>query len=635
MSYARHLVALALLGLMTAPARADTSYGTLNNFDAVNDTGDDTHGFEIELEDIHSVDLSYTYDWNHYGTPRITEDTSDPLHPRVTVRYEATYDPITGTFSAYTAVPITPVAPTNGHMCTDPSVNFGCEHFGVGFNAAPGVVRYHWLVEDPSSPGTLIAGPAVNVATPTFTYYPPAPARPVGQVQAAIEAPPPPEVPVFEFGEAVWVKEIRTTTHNNAAVALDDLVSDDPDDPNDRNWANGEPAEVEVEWQIMQTEFNNPAGANNELVAAKEGLPEGDEVVTRRYEFYQYTGPYDAETHEVLCDRYPPVKNPDSPRYQPECVPPAARIRGPYIGAQMAGFDVVAPLGLIDHLEQGRLNEVFTPRTLVVGGNSPYGVLVTAGTLPPGLEVDPVTGVLSGIPAIAGTYAFTVQVTDADVVQVNKAYRMKVIDPAAPFDTSPRRFKFTDLQDVASGAAVTSEVQTVRGIDADVQVSLGAGSAHSARVFIDGVDVTRNLPNTAREGQHVQLGLLAPQFGGKTAKAVLNVGTYSTTWRVTTVIDAMPAPFQFVDVTGIAPGTVRTTAARTITDINTPVSVSLEAGSDASARVLIDGVKVDLPQSVQAGQTVQLRMKAGAAAATVQAILKVGDYTTTWSITSQ
>jgi hypothetical protein len=32
-------------------AFASTAYGSLNNFDCVNDTGSECHGFEIELDD--------------------------------------------------------------------------------------------------------------------------------------------------------------------------------------------------------------------------------------------------------------------------------------------------------------------------------------------------------------------------------------------------------------------------------------------------------------------------------------------------------------------------------------------------------------------------------------------------------
>ena len=134
---------------------ASTAYGDLNNFDVFNDTGADCHGFEIELDDIHSTDITYTYDYNHYGAPTITEDNSDPAHPKVFVRYAAKFNAATNSFSAYTAIPSTPPAPTDGHQCTNPSVNIGCEHFGVGHYGAPTVVRYNWLIENPSAPGTL------------------------------------------------------------------------------------------------------------------------------------------------------------------------------------------------------------------------------------------------------------------------------------------------------------------------------------------------------------------------------------------------------------------------------------------------------------------------------------------------
>ncbi len=53
-------------------AGASTAYGDLNNFDAVNDTGQECHGFEIEIDGVRSTDITYTYDWNHYGAPQIT-----------------------------------------------------------------------------------------------------------------------------------------------------------------------------------------------------------------------------------------------------------------------------------------------------------------------------------------------------------------------------------------------------------------------------------------------------------------------------------------------------------------------------------------------------------------------------------
>jgi hypothetical protein len=203
-------------------------------------------------------------------------------------------------------------------------------------------------------------------------------------------------------------------------------VSDDPADPNDENWRNGEPDEVEVEWRILQTEFNNPAGANNDLAGENEDLPNGDEVITRRYEFYKYAGPLDPETNEAKCDNYPQISDPGDPKYKAECDPTTVTVLGDYIGSQMAGFNVEAVLGLVDHIQDGDLNQLYTTRTVVVGGNTPYVTSVTLGSLPPGLGIDSPTGVLSGTPTTAGEFSFTISATDADTVQVTRAYTMTI-----------------------------------------------------------------------------------------------------------------------------------------------------------------------------------------------------------------
>lgn len=49
----------------------------------------------------------------------------------------------------------------------------------------------------------------------------------------------------------------------------------------------------------------------------------------------------------------------------------------------------------------------------VAGGTSPFVWSVSSGTLPPGLSLDPVTGLLAGTPTASGTFPFTVRVTDS------------------------------------------------------------------------------------------------------------------------------------------------------------------------------------------------------------------------------
>lgn len=417
-------IASSLMVLALSPsAEASTAYGTLNNFDCVNDVVDtnsngvECHGFEIELDDIHSKDITYTYDYNHYGIPKITEstflDANNVSHPRVVIRYAATW---TGSaWTAYTAVPSGPISPTDGHQFTNPSVNFGGEHFGVGYYGAPTAVRYHWLIDDGSH--NLIPGPLVYIATPTFVYYPPAFLQPA-QVQAAIVPPPPPDPPVLEFGVATWVKDIKTETHNPNKVELRDLVDPDPDGVGN-DWRNGEPDEVETEWRILQTEFANVGVGNGELEGAPEDLPDGDEVITRRYEFYKYVGPLDPETGEVMTESVGPDDIHGVGDYADVVVV------GDFIGAQMAGFDVAPVLGLIDHIPDGEIGVPYAERTVVVAGGAAF-LATVSGSLPNGTTLDVVTGIFSGTPDTPGVSTFTVAASDTSGAAVSKTYTVTI-----------------------------------------------------------------------------------------------------------------------------------------------------------------------------------------------------------------
>jgi hypothetical protein len=428
-----------LVFLQLSPSvAASTAYGTLNNFDCVNDTGVEAHGFEIELVDCRSTDITYTYDYNHYGIPKITEDTSDPAHPRVFVRYAATRN-ADGSWTAYTAIPAGPISPTDGHQFTNPSVNFGGEHFGVGYYGNPTAVKYNWLIDD--GRGNLVHGPPVYVATPTFTYYPPNPAQPLPVVQAVIVPPPPPAPPVLQwFGVATWVKDIKTTSHNAGKVELRDLVDPDPDDPLAPNWTNGEPAEVETEWRILQTDFKDAANPKGELAGLPEELPDGDEVVTRRYEFYKYIGPIDAESGEAMADAVGPdgIHGTGTVTYNHHIGPDGEWVKvtvdlstvevvGEFFGAQMAGFDRAPALGLIDHIPDGELNVAYAERAVVIAGGEKVTATISSGSLPPGTMLEETKGIFSGTPTAPGVFTFMVNaVLDRTGDSVAKAYSVTI-----------------------------------------------------------------------------------------------------------------------------------------------------------------------------------------------------------------
>lgn len=288
----------AVAGLVLAPgvAGATTVFGSLANFDVVNDTGRTAHGFEIDLEGIHLSDVTDTFggpgrgfpsDVERYGAPILSEYNSGGVFG-VSVVYKAD---LSGPSGGWIGTP-TGAYTTPGESCwTGGGVGYGpstpCDHFGVGLSANPTKTSYDWLVEDTPGSSALVKA-ASNVPAPTWTVTPAAPpapgAPPAPPVVAALIGAPDP-IEGAQWGEAIWVKVF--TTEFEDAVDLYDLVGGN---------ARVQQAEqnTEIEWQLLQKEFGNPLSG---LLETDGGGPvgQGAESVLRRYEFYKYAGLYDGE----------------------------------------------------------------------------------------------------------------------------------------------------------------------------------------------------------------------------------------------------------------------------------------------------------------------------------------------------
>ncbi len=294
-----------VLALAMAPSTGIAAViGFLGNFDVINDTGQTAYGFEIDLEGIHSPDVTDVFGGpsrgfptgrgfdpatsvERYGSPTITEYTNGAVFG-TKVTYSAIYDGTNWDYNTPSGTFITP-----GDNCwSGGGVGYGpdtpCDHFGVGTIGNPTQTTYSWLHE--VSPGVLTSATGVVHLPPPMWEVIPDPQNPDAppQVGARIESPDP--LPGVEFGEAMWVKVF--TTEFEDAIELEDLVGDN---------IHVQQAETEIEWQLLQKEVNNPQSG---LLESGYGVPIGPEAasILRRYEFYEFSGVYDRETHEAQFD---------------------------------------------------------------------------------------------------------------------------------------------------------------------------------------------------------------------------------------------------------------------------------------------------------------------------------------------
>ncbi len=352
----RSTVAVAIGGLFVSVGHAQV-FGSLANFDVVNNTGKPAYGFEIEIEDpffdhtkIASVfGLNRSFGFVAAGNPLAvvrygSAEIIDLPGTGVKIRYGGNVaSGITtpsGTFN------------TPGESCW-PGANSGwqanpCDHFGITTYGSPAVTKYSWLVE--TSPGSgvltqqLVGIPAVNIV-----YTPPVPAPVPGDppapavVLAVIRAVAPdvehPEQ-VDLWGEPYWVKMTKTSIKLGDNIDLGDLLRGVNGNP--LIAAPGAEIESEIEWTVLQMAPANHVGDGpNEVKEQNQELGDADKAIIRRYEFYQYVGLFNVDgSGEVMCDGGDAFGHAcDTPFGDGLLV--GINDLGPYVGQQMAGFNAV------------------------------------------------------------------------------------------------------------------------------------------------------------------------------------------------------------------------------------------------------------------------------------------------------
>jgi hypothetical protein len=164
-------------------------------------------------------------------------------------------------------------------------------------------------------------------------------------------------------------------------------------------------------------------------------------------------------------------------------------IVGDYIGSQMAAIDVDAPLGLIDHLEDGEVDVPYTKRTVVIAGNAPF-TATTSGALPEGMSFDAKTGVVSGTPVASGVFSFTITASDANNPAVAKTYTFAVTEPGEVLP--PHTAVDTVAAPLGAGTTTGGGICT-NGVTVTVTATPAAGFA-----FLNWTDNGRAVSTSAR-----------------------------------------------------------------------------------------------------------------------------------------
>ena len=289
---------------------------------------------------------------------------------------------------------------------------------------------------------------------------------------------------VYEFNDATWVKVITTTSHTNTPVPLRDLVTPDTNNPSAKDWRNGEPDEVETEWQLLQTDFksgaynptNGVGGANGQLAGHTNSLSKSDDVVTYRYEYYAYVGPYaDWDTHQALCEAVAKDGIHGVGTFVDQNGDPidlaTVEVVGKVLGAQMSAMAAAPSIGLIDHLPDAEEGSLYPTRSVVIAGNNTNFTATCTG-LPDGMTFEEGKGWVGNTPSTSGVFVVTVSVATSNSPVLMKRYPLLVLPagvilpPHSAVDTAVRP---------ANGGETTGDGVYTNGTTATVTAVPNAG----------------------------------------------------------------------------------------------------------------------------------------------------------------
>jgi FtsP/CotA-like multicopper oxidase with cupredoxin domain len=189
--------------------------------------------------------------------------------------------------------------------------------------------------------------------------------------------------------------------------------------------------------------------------------------------------------------------------------------------SNVASISPLSPIITTVSLPPGDVSVVYSQTLTAIGGTTPYTWSVSIGSLPPGLAVTPATGVLGGTPTTAGTFGFTIMVTDNFGATATKSFTI-IINPALAITT-------LTLPPGDVGVAY-SQTLGMTGGTSPFAWSVSVGTLPAGLSIAPATGVISGTPTTA--GTYTFTILLSDSVGGAATQAytvIINVAPVITT----------------------------------------------------------------------------------------------------------
>jgi hypothetical protein len=258
-------------------------------------------------------------------------------------------------------------------------------------------------------------------------------------------------------------------------------------------------------------------------------------------------------------------------------------------------------------LPGGQVGVSYNAAVVAGGGTLPYSWSITVGALPAGLGLNTGTGAISGTPSAAGTFNFTVTVTDGLAQTSFKALSIAV-NPAVSVTTTSLPGGQVGASYNASVAATGGTLPyswgiTVGALPAGLGLNSGtgaiSGTPSASGTFNFTVNVTDALGQSAPKALSIAISSLpTPTLGALspintkqgTSVSVSFAGTNFVPGSTTMSINTPGVTITNVNITSSTAGTATFTAAANATVGNWQVTVTTAGGTSNSSNFGVYGL---------------------------------------------